>query len=215
MKCLVLKDLYNIGHNAGAMLLVLAAVAAAVVPASGAAPYMASCAVMCAMMLVTTFTFDEASGWTAYALVLPVTRRQVVAAKFAVLALFDGVGCLFGLAVSGGASLLLGGRLPPENGPLVLLAMLPLSWAIAFAMGSAAIPLAFHFGAENARLLVTVAFVIPAMLFLAAVWVLGELGVVFSGGALTALVCALPLAALAWGWAMYRIACRVFEKQEC
>ena len=75
MKSLVLKDLYNIGHNAGAMLLVLAAVAAAVVPASGAAPYMASCAVMCAMMLVTTFTFDEASGWTAYALVLPVTRR--------------------------------------------------------------------------------------------------------------------------------------------
>ena len=59
MKCLVLKDLYNIGHNAGAMLLVLAAVAAAVVPASGAAPYMASCAVMCPDGAIEIYRLEE------------------------------------------------------------------------------------------------------------------------------------------------------------
>ena len=98
MKALLLKDLYNIGHNARSMLVVLLFLAIAIVPTSGPVAYMVMCGVLCAMMIVTTFTFDEASGWTAYALILPVRRSRLVLAKYAALAVFCTVGVLFGLA---------------------------------------------------------------------------------------------------------------------
>ena len=92
MKALLLKDLYNIGHNARSMLVVLLFLAIAIVPTSGPVAYMVMCGVLCAMMIVTTFTFDEASGWTAYALILPVRRSRLVLAMTAALILF---GALF------------------------------------------------------------------------------------------------------------------------
>ena len=119
MKSLLLKDLYNISYNAKAMLLIMVIMTAAVVPTAGAIPQMAGFTILWAMMEVTTFTFDETSGWTAYALVLPLRRSDIVRAKFVVLAIFCTVGVLLGLAVSGAASFLMGGRLPEENGPLV------------------------------------------------------------------------------------------------
>ena len=93
-------------------------------------------------------------------------------------------------------------------------AMLPVGWAVAFAMGSMAIPLAYKYGAEHARVLLFAAFMAPAMLVIAVIGVMAVLEVSLSGAAVTALVCASPLAALAWGYAMYRAACRVFEKKE-
>ena len=88
MKSLLLKDLYNISYNAKAMLLIMVIMTAAVVPTAGAIPEMAGFTILCAMMEVTTFNFDETSGWTAYALVLPLRRNDIVRAKFAVLAIF-------------------------------------------------------------------------------------------------------------------------------
>ena len=100
MKSLLLKDLYNIGHNVKSMLVVLIFLAFAIVPTSGPIPYMVMCAVLCSMMIVTTFTFDDACGWTSYALVLPVGRSRLVLAKYAALAVFCTAGILFGLAAS-------------------------------------------------------------------------------------------------------------------
>ena len=214
MKSLLLKDLYNISYNAKAMLLIMVIMTAAVVPTAGAIPQMAGFTILWAMMEVTTFTFDETSGWTAYALVLPLRRSDIVRAKFVVLAIFCTVGVLLGLAVSGAASFLMGGRLPEENGPLVLLVAVPVIWAIAFAMGSTSIPLAFRFGAENARILIVVAFVVPMVIFVGLAGALSLAGVTLSNGQAIALLCASPLAALAWGAVMYRISCAIFAKTE-
>ena len=58
MKSLLLKDLYNISHNAKSMLFILAMIALIIVPTSGAPTYTISCSILCAMMIKTTFTFD-------------------------------------------------------------------------------------------------------------------------------------------------------------
>ena len=51
MKSLVLKDLYNIGHNVRYMLLLLVIFAVAFIPTSGVTEYMFICAAMCSMMV--------------------------------------------------------------------------------------------------------------------------------------------------------------------
>ena len=61
MKSLVLKDLLNIGHNAKSMLFILLVFAIALIPFSGVEGYIFVCAILCSMMIVTTFSFDDNS----------------------------------------------------------------------------------------------------------------------------------------------------------
>ena len=75
MRSLILKDLYNIGHNAKSMLFVLVVFAVVLIPASGVESYTFVCAILCSMMIVTTFTFDDNSKWTRYSMIMPVSKR--------------------------------------------------------------------------------------------------------------------------------------------
>lgn len=99
MKSLVLKDLLNIGHNAKSMLFILLVFAIALIPFSGVEGYIFVCAILCSMMIVTTFSFDDNSKWTRYAMIMPVSKKELVGGKFIVLAIFCAVGSLFGLVV--------------------------------------------------------------------------------------------------------------------
>ena len=76
MKSLVLKDLLNIGHNAKSMLFILLVFAIALIPFSGVEGYIFVCAILCSMMIVTTFSFDDNSKWTRYAMIMPVSRKN-------------------------------------------------------------------------------------------------------------------------------------------
>lgn len=92
MKSLVLKDLFNIGHNAKSMLFILVVFAVALIPFSGVEGYIFVCAILCSMMIVTTFSFDDSSKWTRYAMIMPVSKKELVAGKFMVLAIFCAIG---------------------------------------------------------------------------------------------------------------------------
>lgn len=218
MKSLLLKDLYNIGHNVKSMLVVLIFLAFAIVPTSGPIPYMVMCAVLCSMMIVTTFTFDDACGWTSYALVLPVGRSRLVLAKYAALAVFCTAGILFGLAASSLGSYLIFGGVP---GPVeMLVGGMLTGWAMAFAMGSTIIPLVYRFGTEKARILFYAVCIIPVLAALIVAVMLTKTSLaavasaVMSYSVRIVLCSASPLAALAWGAVMYRISCAVFAKTE-
>lgn len=100
MKSLILKDLYNIGHNAKSMLFILVVLAIAIIPASGAGEYIFTCGILCSMMIVTTFSFDDNSQWTRYAIIMPISKRDLVIGKFIVLAIFCAVGSVFGLLLA-------------------------------------------------------------------------------------------------------------------
>ena len=80
MKSLVLKDLFNIGHNAKSMLFILVVFAVALIPFSGVEGY----------ILYVRFVqhddcnnlfFDDSSKWTRYAMIMPVSKKELVAGK--------------------------------------------------------------------------------------------------------------------------------------
>ena len=214
MKSLVLKDLYNIGHNAKSLIFMLVILTVAIVPAAGVGGYLVMCTILCSMMTVTTFTFDDMAGWTPYALVMPVTRKAVVQAKYAVLAVFSTVGAALGLVTGGVAGAAMGMYTSGVTAIAELAVTALVGWAVAFGTGSIAIPLVFRFGAERARFLLILSYLIPGALF-AGVYGLMELtGLSLSHGMQTALLCASPLMALVWGEVMYQIACGIFARKE-
>ena len=162
MKSLILKDLYNIGHNLKSMLFILIVFAFAVIPFSGISSYIFICAILCSMMIVTTFTFDDSSHWLRYALILPITKKDIVLAKFVTLFIFSSLGSLFGLILG-----LVGGIIINDVGfnsydILELLFIALVALVIAMIFGGMSIPLVLKFGAEKGRLLLMVSFLFPA-----------------------------------------------------
>ena len=162
MKSLVLKDLLNIGHNAKSMLFILLVFAIALIPFSGVEGYIFVCAILCSMMIVTTFSFDDNSKWTRYAMIMPVSKKELVGGKFIVLAIFCAVGSLFGLVVGSIGGLISNKITLDLIGIGELLFLTLISWVIALIFGSMSIPLVFKFGAERGRVLLLVSFLIPA-----------------------------------------------------
>ena len=214
MKSLVLKDLFNIGHNAKSMLFILVAFAAAFIPFSGVEGYIFECAILCSMMIVTTFSFDDNSKWTRYAMIMPVSKKELVGGKFIVLVIFCAVGSLFGLVV-GSIGGLITNKITLDLvgiGELLFLALI--SWVIALIFGSMSIPLVFKFGAERGRVLLVVSFLIPAGICFGIYQLLTTLGVERTDQLVFILLCCSPLLALAWCYVMYQISYRIFAKQE-
>lgn len=158
MKSLILKDFYNIQHNAKTMLLILVVLAVSLMPTSGVMGYIFTCATLCAMMIVTTFAFDDNSKWERYALIMPVSKKDLIAGKFIVLVSFCSIGSLFGLI---GA--FIGGSIMKSisfdfSGIGELLFVTLAAWSISLALGSLSIPLVIKFGAEKGRILLIASF---------------------------------------------------------
>lgn len=214
MKSLILKDLYNIGHNVKSMLFILVVFAVALIPTSGVAGYIFVCAILCSMMIVTTFSFDDNSKWARYAMIMPVSKKDLVAGKFIVLAIFCLVGSLFGLAVGSIAGLTIKSISfdLAEIGELLFLTLT--AWVVSIIYGSMSIPLVFKFGAEKGRVLLLISFLFPAALCFGIYQLFVILGIELTEHFMFALLCCSPIIALIWCYVMYQISYKIFTKQE-
>ena len=214
MKSLILKDLYNIGHNAKSMLLILLVFAIGLIMVSGVESYIISSGVLCSMMIVTTFTFDDHCKWSKYALVMPICKKDIVKAKFIVLIIFCiagiCVGTIFGVA--GGVAM--NKMALSMEGIVTMLFMGFVRLIVSVIFGSMSIPLVFKYGAEKGRMLLLISFAVPLGICFMVYEILMMLCVKITDQLIFTILCASPLIAAIWIYTMYRISCRIFYKQE-
>lgn len=215
MKSLILKDVFNILHNTKSMLFILGFFILIFIPSSGPESYLFVAAFLCSTMIVTTFSFDHYCHWTRYALIMPVTKKDIVMAKFMVLAIFCTVGSLFGCVVGIiGAFILNKAAFILSNiGELLLLTLG--AWSLSFIFGSISIPLILKFDMEKARLLMVVSFLIPGLICFGIFQLITALGVIFTDFLIAAILLCSPIIALLWGTLMYLVSYRIFLKSEC
>lgn len=107
------------------------------------------CSILCGSILSSTLVYDHQAGWDGYALALPVTRRQIVAAKYGTLLFFCLVGFLLSLACTLVYSLVQADAEP--LGSLLSLPLLGLDGALL--IGAVLLPLLIRFGTERGRLI--------------------------------------------------------------
>lgn len=213
MKSLVLKDLYTILHNSKAFLVMIVAMGFFLSFSSEGSGgfYTIFCCMMCAMLVVTTFSFDNLCSWEPYAMILPITRRDVVKGKFALLLLVSVVGALLGFAMS----ILTCAVLPSLTLDLKEQAfcLLP-GFSVAMFMGSLSIPLIFKFGAEKARMLLIASFALPAILLALVLRALEKAGVPLTDQMVIRFFSLAPVLVLVFAFLMYLLSCRIFEEKE-
>ncbi|BDR64868.1 ABC transporter permease [Clostridium tetani] len=159
MKSLILKDLYNIGHNIKRLPLILAILAVINNPKSGVVGYISTCVIICSMMVITTFSFDNISTWNKYAVIMPISRKDVVISKYIMLFIFSIFGMIAGFFISTVIGVFFRNFIIKE----VMLESI-VSLFISMFLGSIIIPLLYKYGVENARFLIIICFVIPFFL---------------------------------------------------
>ena len=212
MKSMVLKDLYNIKCNAKSVLVSFLVLAVAM--ASTGVGVLYAGAVLCSSLIISTFAYDDRCDWAKYAVVMPISRNELVAGKYAMLTLL----VVGGMAVSFLASLVsnaITGQIPLNwNGlqELIFSALTALIFALVY--GSVAIPLILRFGAEQGRVLLVAALLVPAAVCFAVYQVGKWMGIVLTDQGVVLLVCGAAVAALVWMAVSYRISCGIFAKQE-
>lgn len=215
MKSLILKDLYNIGHNAKSMFFMLLVFAFFIIPFVGPEAYIVMIGILCSKMVITTFSFDDSSKWTKYAMVTPITKKNMVASKFVVLLIFSAIGAVTGLIIGSiGGIIVHKVNFSNISNVFTLLFVSVVSLVIAEIFGSMTIPLLFKFGAEKARMLSLVALIVPAAICFGIYELLTLFGISFTDYSIFILLCCSPLIALAWNWVMYKISYVIFAKKE-
>lgn len=118
---------------------------------------------MFAMMVVTTISYDDLAKWDAYALTMPVTRKEMVLSKYLVMAILNTLGAVLSLIVGVVGSVIMG-----QSFDLEILAIIGAIYLIALIFGSVIIPLIYKFGTEKARLMLILCALLPTALMLLA-----------------------------------------------
>ena len=202
MRGLILKDLYNIAHNAKLMGLMLVVMAVILVPTNGIISFMGVCVIICSMMLI--------SKWNRYAMIMPLSRRDVVKSKYMVLIIFSLVGSIVGIVICS-----VGGILLKEFDMVNILATAVGCIGIALVFGSVILPLLYKFGAEKARLLMMVCFLIPTAVVYFAANVMQSAGLPPLGETFIILIIvSLPFLCILIMYISYRISLKIFLNQE-
>lgn len=205
MKGMILKDLLNLKSTfkmLGAMIVFFAVAFLR----EGNGFVFGIIILMFAMMVVTTISYDDLAKWDAYALTMPVTRKEMVFSKYLVMALLNTLGAVLSLIVG-----VVGSIIMKKSFDLEILAIIGLIYLIAFIFGSVIIPLIYKFGTEKARLMMFLCALLPTALIL----LVEQLGVPLPTTENPWIYMILLIAFSVVGVVLsYRISLRIYSKKE-
>lgn len=157
MKGLIVKDLMVAGRQIRTALVIV--LFYAVLFWRNVSVLVGLMSLMSMMTVVSSFSYDEASRFLSYAAALPVARRTIVRAKYAL-----GFGLL---ALGAGGSALLTLLVGVLAGGLASLEALGAAAGCTLAMGfmlCLTLPLMFRLPVERARVFMTLAMIVPTLL---------------------------------------------------
>ncbi len=213
MKSLILKDLYVLSHGAKSLIFVLLFMAAFMVPAANAEGYIFTAVFVCSMQVISTFSYDEACKWNRYAMVMPISRKGYVAAKFMMLFICVLVGAVLGVIFGTVAGVISGKMTLTVLSVINLLSVAGIMSVLSLVVGALTITLVIKFGAEKGRMMMLLSIIIPVGVGYVGSLLLSRFEVSADAIINVALYGA-PLFFLAWLVVLYVISCRIFEKKE-
>lgn len=162
MKALLLKDCYNLSKTAKTMAFVTAAYGIFGIVSGEASFLTGLIAVFCAIVPISTFSYDDFSKWDTYAQSMPLSRRTIVLEKYVLGLLLIVIGCA--------AALLFGVLTHLMNGMNIDLFELLISTAcvavLCLVLQALVFPIIVKFGVERGRIAMFAVFFIPAILIM-------------------------------------------------
>lgn len=167
--------------------------------------------IMTISVVISTMSYDEFYHWDRYAATLPLSRRQIVGAKYLSALIFFAGGTVLALAVGLTIPTLHGSFLTLDEVAVILTA--PLVGMLGTAV---VLPCYYRFGAQQSRLVMLVLYGVPSLVLVAVLRFSPQLldGVKeaeISGAAVLGICAAVTAAALGLS---YLLSVRIMERKE-
>lgn len=209
MKGLLIKDLLVLRTNARNTLLFLLIYCIVFGVISQDASMVSGIAIiMLTTLSISTFTYDNLARWESYALCLPVTRKQMVQAKYLLSLLFAAAGAVLSLFLGLGISAF------GDQGPQPIDEILSLHigmLAASLICISFLLPLIYKFGIEKSKIIFIAIVGVPTLLG----YLLSRLEVQLPPiENPQRLLWLLPVIILGLLIGSYCVSCRIFSKKE-
>ena len=207
MKGLIVKDLMVAGRQIRTALVIV--LFYAVLFWRNASVLVGLMSLMSMMTVVSSFSYDEASRFLSYAAALPVARRTIVRAKYAL-----GFGML---ALGAGGSALLTMLVGVLAGGLAPLEALGAAAGCTLAMGfmlCLTLPLMFRLPVERARVFMTLAMIVPTLLIVTLMQVADVPLAALERAPWPPLLAGMALLLAVCAAASYRIAVRLVQQRD-
>ncbi|MDE2518398.1 MAG: ABC-2 transporter permease [Methanocorpusculum sp.] len=165
MNGLLYKDLLNLNPTMKYLIVIALIFCVVFIPMGNELPVYIILVMSGATLPATAISFDAAARWDKYAVSLPLTRREIVTARY--LLMMGGI-CVAGiisLAITIAMTVLMPGKgiFLPFIDPLTLMVMFV---ACGLFLGSIALPLTLKFGAEKMRYIIMVIALTPVVVML-------------------------------------------------
>lgn len=214
MNGLLYKDLLNLSPTMKYLAFMALIFCVVFIPMGNELPVYIILIMFGAVLPTTAISFGTAARWDKYAASLPLTRREIVAARYSLM--------IGGICVAGILSLTIAvvmTVLMPGKGiflsfldPLPLMVMFV---ACGLLLGSIALPLTLKFGAEKMRYLIMVIALTPVVLMLGMTFLLDLSGPIPASPLLLPILLGILLAVTAVVvFVSYLLSVRIYTKKE-
>jgi hypothetical protein len=166
---------------------------------------------ICGMLSISTFAYDEQAKWDGYALTMPISKRDLVRAKYVLAIILSFIGAVAGVVLSAASNL----DAPFIDWSGILIAS-GIALCASYLFNSLALPLLYKFGAEKSRVILLACYAVP---LIGVSLVMNELEK--SSGTLLRIqslldlgAILLPFVTIAILFVSYLISLRIYEKKD-
>ncbi len=167
-----------------------------------------------ALLPTTAISFDTAARWDKYAVSLPVTRREIVAARYQLMVGGICVAGIISLIIAVAMMILMPGEgiFLPYFSPLMLMVLFV---ACGLLLGSIALPLTLKFGVEKMRYIIMVIALTPVVVIFGMSFFADLSGITPTDPVLMPVIIGVLLAVTAiFVYVSFRLSVRIYAKKE-
>lgn len=118
--------------------------------------------VVCLILSITSFSYDDVAKWDKYVASLPITRKHIVISKYILFIMIALIGMLFSLLFN----IIINMYLNPESLSGNIISIIITSYstlAISLILSSILAPFIYKFGVEKSRIILIVVYMVPVM----------------------------------------------------
>ncbi len=168
------------------------------------------------MFSIATFSYDEMAKADRYILTFPLTKKEVVKAKYSLVITSTIVGSIIGMIINIILSLSLQKEMPN------LLELVSLAMGAIFGIGiveAIQIPFIYKYGAEKGRIQIFIAIAIIAFVLGGIIWIGEKYGINWMGNSMVEMFSKiLPIILIASiaiiYFISYKISCKIYKRKE-
>lgn len=160
MKGLLFKEFMNLKRYRRTLLIILTVFFFSAMMSKNISLFSEMVILLCAMMAITSFSYDEFAKWDKYALSMPVNRKEIVTSKYLFAAILIIIGSVIAFVVDVVFSVALHQDFLWQEKTLLYLALAGTGMLLISIM----FPFIYKFGVEKARLIILGIAILPMAL---------------------------------------------------